>query len=230
MNGAWFGVDKQKKRIVVCAPIEYRKGNKLLLLAPKFYRHGRMAKTSYEKCFVALQHAVDEGFKTFAVPTRFYTEHRNKDGQSNRIWEYSDELHLVRLKRSGKKYWALPNDLSNRVAKAETTKAEFKEGKVFSVILRGKERSASARQEAIRIHGHACKVCKMIFENRYGSLGQGFIHVHHLYPMKNDGGERNVDPETDLVPLCPNCHAMIHRKEPPITIERLIEIYEGNED
>jgi len=33
--------------------------------------------------------------------------------------------------------------------------------------------------------------------------------------------EYEVDPINDLRPVCPNCHAMLHRKKPPLTIEEL---------
>jgi 5-methylcytosine-specific restriction protein A len=59
------------------------------------------------------------------------------------------------------------------------------------------------------------------FGKRYGRLGLGFIHVHHLVPISAIGSEYRVDPLADLVPVCPNCHAMLHRSEPPLAIERL---------
>ena len=42
-------------------------------------------------------------------------------------------------------------------------------------------------------------------------LGKGFIHVHHIVPIHTIGKGYKVDPSTDLVPVCPNCHAMLHR-------------------
>ncbi len=57
----------------------------------------------------------------------------------------------------------------------------------------------------------ACLACDIDFSEVYGKLGEGFIHVHHLDPLAEATGERIVSPEFDLVPVCPNCHAMIHR-------------------
>ena len=51
----------------------------------------------------------------------------------------------------------------------------------------------------------------MDFENMYGELGKGFIHVHHIVPISMIGKEYKIDPIKDLVPVCPNCHAMLHR-------------------
>jgi len=64
----------------------------------------------------------------------------------------------------------------------------------------------------------------MNFADRYGEIGDGFIHVHHLRPISSIGAEYVIDPISDLRPLCPNCHAMVHRRAPAITIEELREV------
>ena len=51
----------------------------------------------------------------------------------------------------------------------------------------------------------------MNFEQVYGELGKDYIEVHHLHPVSQ--GERQVNPIEDLIPLCSNCHSMIHRLE-----------------
>ena len=58
----------------------------------------------------------------------------------------------------------------------------------------------------------ACQVCDMDFESRYGEIGRGFIHIHHIDPLGDGQGEREIVPTRDLVPVCPNCHAMLHKK------------------
>ncbi len=73
------------------------------------------------------------------------------------------------------------------------------------------ERNPKNRLEAIRVHGTRCAVCEMDFGERYGIWGEGFIEIHHLNPLADTGEEQEIDPTTDLVPVCPNCHRMIHR-------------------
>jgi 5-methylcytosine-specific restriction protein A len=83
------------------------------------------------------------------------------------------------------------------------------------------ERSGRARQDAIDIHGTQCCCCDLEFVEMYGDIGAGFIHIHHIDPLGNDE-ERRVNPKTDLVPVCPNCHAMLHRHaDTPRTVEEL---------
>ncbi|MBK7495215.1 MAG: HNH endonuclease [Candidatus Omnitrophica bacterium] len=72
-----------------------------------------------------------------------------------------------------------------------------------------------------RVHGLDCTVCGLNFEARYGELGKGFIHVHHLKPLALTDGEYELNPVADLRPVCPNCHAMLHRPEQTLSIEEL---------
>jgi predicted HNH restriction endonuclease len=61
-------------------------------------------------------------------------------------------------------------------------------------------------------------VCSVDFGTLYGPLAEGFIHVHHLVPLAIIGKEYQIDPIADLRPVCPNCHAVIHLRTPPLAI------------
>ena len=67
-------------------------------------------------------------------------------------------------------------------------------------------------------------MCEFNFEDHFGEVGQGFIHVHHINQISDIGKEYEVDPIKDLIPVCPNCHAMIHSKRPAFTIEEIKKI------
>lgn len=95
------------------------------------------------------------------------------------------------------------------------------EGAVRKVSVNAYERSATARQACVDHYGYSCVVCKFDFEARYGERGKNFIHVHHIVPLSSVGESYIVDPIKDLRPICPNCHAMIHRTNPPCTVEHL---------
>jgi predicted HNH restriction endonuclease len=86
------------------------------------------------------------------------------------------------------------------------------------------ERSAINRQVCIIINGCICKVCAFDFEKTFGAIGSGFIHVHHVVPVSMLGEGYLIDPSKDLVPVCPNCHAMLHKSNPPYTIEKIKKI------
>ncbi len=101
------------------------------------------------------------------------------------------------------------------------------EGAVQKVLVNRYERDAEARAKSIKHHGLKCQVCSFDFEKVYGAIGAGFIHVHHNVPLSDIGKEYVVDPVVDLKPVCPNCHAMLHKRVPPYTIEELREIMAG---
>ena len=73
------------------------------------------------------------------------------------------------------------------------------------------EHNQDARRVCLAFHGTACAACGFSFEAVYGDIGTGFIDVHHVVPPAMLGSGYQLDPVADLVPLCPNCHAMIHR-------------------
>lgn len=89
---------------------------------------------------------------------------------------------------------------------------------------KSRERNSKLRKVCIDIHGCVCKACGLDMEKMYGALGHGYVEVHHLVPISTTEGLHEVNAATDLVPLCPNCHAMIHRLPPDaMTVESLRE-------
>lgn len=98
----------------------------------------------------------------------------------------------------------------------------FTEGTVKELLSRRYERDARAREMCLKIHGFDCKACGLNFELTYGEIGRHFIEVHHVKPISEKGGSYEVNPKEDLVPLCPNCHRIVHRtKSDPLTVEEL---------
>lgn len=98
------------------------------------------------------------------------------------------------------------------------------EGALTRIEVNRYERSAFNRQACLIFHGYICKVCDFDFEQKYGILGQGFIHVHHIVPVSELGSNYKINPKKDLVPVCPNCHAMIHKRKPPYRVDELKNI------
>lgn len=89
---------------------------------------------------------------------------------------------------------------------------EIHEGLRKQVTVNQYERSRVARAKCIERHGYDCQVCGFNFKEFYGEVGDAFIHVHHVKPLHTIGKDYKVDYEKDLIPVCPNCHAMLHRK------------------
>jgi 5-methylcytosine-specific restriction protein A len=99
--------------------------------------------------------------------------------------------------------------------------AGYPEGALVRVVANRYERDPRNRALAIAIHGTICRGCGFDFEAVYGAIGRGYIELHHVVPVAKMGEHYRVNPTTDLVPVCPNCHAMLHRRNPPLTVEQL---------
>jgi len=97
------------------------------------------------------------------------------------------------------------------------------EGGRVSVQVNKYERDPRLRTECIRAHGPICTICDFDFEAVFGELGRGYCHVHHVRPLSEVKHEHSVDPVKDLIPVCPNCHAMLHARTPALTPNQLRE-------
>ncbi len=86
------------------------------------------------------------------------------------------------------------------------------EGAKKTITVNKYERNNYARLICIKKLGCYCHICGLDFEDKYGEIGKNFIHVHHKTPLSNINSEYILDPLNDLIPVCPNCHAMLHRK------------------
>lgn len=95
------------------------------------------------------------------------------------------------------------------------------EGAVSKVFVNRYERNPVNRALCLAANGTACQACGFEFGRVYGPVGEGFIEVHHRMPVSTVAPGYRIDPVSDLIPLCPNCHAMAHRKEVPFTVEEL---------
>ena len=94
----------------------------------------------------------------------------------------------------------------------------YPEGATKPVMVNAYERDPSARAACIAHYGARCQVCGFDFEAQYGELGRGVMDVHHLKPLDEVESGYRVDPIKDLRPVCPNCHAIIHKTSVPLSI------------
>jgi 5-methylcytosine-specific restriction protein A len=85
-------------------------------------------------------------------------------------------------------------------------------------------RSRRNRKKCLDAFGYICSACGLDPKALYGPEGKFIIHVHHLTPVSNMGEPRTLDPELDLVPLCPNCHNFVHKFSPPKLVSEIQQI------
>ena len=94
-------------------------------------------------------------------------------------------------------------------------------GRRISAVVNRYERDPEYRRKCLEHYGYDCQICGFSFKDVYGELGDKFCHVHHIEPVSETGGEVITDPTQDLIPVCPNCHAMLHRQRPAMKPDEL---------
>jgi 5-methylcytosine-specific restriction protein A len=101
---------------------------------------------------------------------------------------------------------------------------EFSEGRLLTTLHKRRERNASAikrkKESVLKRKGKLeCELCGFDFEKAYGKLGSGFAECHHTIPLFQLNGLKPTR-LNDLAILCANCHRMIHRTRPMLSISQ----------
>lgn len=101
------------------------------------------------------------------------------------------------------------------------------EGGMKDILTNKYERNITARKKCIAFYGTACQICGFDFGANYGPEYSGKIHVHHKIPLYTIKNNYVVDPIKDLIPVCPNCHLILHSKPDGFyTVEEVKEMLE----
>jgi 5-methylcytosine-specific restriction protein A len=124
-----------------------------------------------------------------------------------------EELWEAHLKTVGRQTTWLPEEVPSSEM--------YREGAIQRVMVNRYERDPRARDACLSHWGYDCAVCGFNFARAYGSIGDEFIYVHHLRELSSLGGDYEINPVEDLRPVCPNCHAMLHRQRPAFSIAQL---------
>ena len=141
-------------------------------------------------------------------------------GQNGSIYKIQDKDNPLELydliKNSG---FRIPEELNQKDV------YNLQEGARTQIVVNSYERNTKARNACIAQYGYDCSVCGCNFENMYGKLGKDFIHVHHIKPLSKIKKSYKINPIKDLRPVCPNCHAMLHKdKNKTLSINELKDI------
>ncbi len=87
------------------------------------------------------------------------------------------------------------------------------------------ERNPALAHRAKEVYGCACQVCGFDFVQAYGEIGRSFAEVHHLNPLSerpdSEWAETVITKIADVAVLCANCHRMIHRRRPALSLDEL---------
>ena len=144
------------------------------------------------------------------------------DLKNNSDWMHYNKRHAGTITNSLQHYINfLHYRKDHRIHEPVSEPDSYKEGRISYVHAVGYERNQEARKACIAHYGCRCAVCGFDFEKAYGEIGKDFIEVHHIVPIHERKGEYKVDHIKDLLPLCSNCHSMIHRRNPVYSPDEL---------
>lgn len=124
------------------------------------------------------------------------------------LLEKRESVAVAEADKEGRPGSAKPSSAEKLPSYDESLTTGITEGGVKKTFSTTYERDPRLRRAALKIHGYSCLACGFNFEDHYGQVGKDFIEVHHMIPLAE--GERESDPN-NLIPLCSNCHRMIHR-------------------
>jgi len=150
--------------------------------------------------------------KVFSDESDFALGHFNE--QESSLIDFAIELFLIFLKVKKTGYISADEVIG------------YPEGASSIVMVNKYERNPKNRRLCIEHYGFSCFGCGFNFAKFYGKIAENFIVVHHVVPVSKLGPDYVIDPITDLIPLCANCHSVVHRVDPPLSIEKLRAITE----
>lgn len=220
-----------------CRQVIYAKADETAALPPIHLRLDGNAGQDRADIQISIHRREEQSFRAnwderdpdrFPVPIRAAATALRDTGRVGRfrIWYDGDNLIILPHGHSE----TSPEEILDREVEggddSSQARAPRREGRQATYETTRYERNAQAREECLDHYGTECAACGMDFGERYGDIAKGFIHVHHRTPIADVDEEYEVDPIEDLRPVCPNCHAVIHRRSPPLSIVEVRDMLE----
>lgn len=231
-NWSWSFINEAEKFIIFGIWDIYDGAERSLIFSEdwKISRKG-VKQPGYSQSLKHIGLIEKEGYqlKTFTMK---YMTASEEEGAPAKIKSIIPKLTDKKLVHIGKNWYAsdIPQEtrLPEEVDEKEVFKKKFIEGASITITINSYERNREARQKCLVHHGYKCAVCSFSFEDKYGEMGKNYIQVHHVIPISEIKEEYELDPIKDLIPVCPNCHAMIHMARPALSIDQLKQVIEEN--
>lgn len=238
---------EQMSAIYKMAKAIYNKEARLVDGKEKLFLNYSINKNSFADFYRALQKMLDGELHTRGISADlrdYYLSQIYKDYGADKLRValkaymdfiiYYEKGHNNTIKKNERDIHQKYCNILNKTHSNTTIENEINsywEGELGQTTITIHERNVDARNKCIQSKGIKCFVCGFDFEKTYGELGKGFIHIHHVTPISNRDGRYEIEVENELFPVCPNCHAMLHRrKDFTLSIEELKLIIQQNND
>jgi len=224
---SWSFINEAEKIIIFGAWDVYDKG-KMTLIFSEGWEISRKGKKQpgYPQSREHIRLIEEEGYSLKTFQMEYMAAGEGEEAPA-KIKSFTPKLIDKKLICIDDSWYASDEAYGARLPEEIDPKEVFTEGASKSITVNQYERSGAARAACLAHHGYKCKVCSFDFEETYGGIGKKYIHVHHIIPISEIGKEYELNPITDLIPICPNCHAMIHIARPALSLEQLKQAIEN---
>lgn len=225
---SWSFIHEEKKQIIFGAWDRQKTGQKVKILSEEWEKSSRGKKNAgYQQSREHIR-LIEEGkYKLMTFPMKYSDDRKDEHGVGPaKIDSFDQVLSENVLIKIGNSWYASKHEEDAVEPLAEEVDANqiFKEGSRVSVTINAYERNGKAKAACLRHYGYKCCVCEVTMSNVYGPIADKLIHVHHIYPIGARKSEYVIDPVKDLATVCPNCHAVLHRVVPPLSVDALKRI------
>ncbi|POA79712.1 HNH endonuclease [Pseudomonas sp. DP16D-R1] len=219
---SWSFINEQERKIIFGAwDINTNAGRALILSDDWEIENGRR-NSGYSQSMEHIRLVAEEGYELHTFKIMHSDELQDEDGRGPaKIKRFERSIERKWLSYEDGDWYACDEPPAAMIPEEVIEPEFFSEGAVREIKVNAYERNPQAREACIRHHGAVCAACSFDFGAVYGEVAQGLVHVHHIIPLSQIGAEYQLNPVTDLIPLCPNCHAVVHRRSEVMCIEQL---------
>jgi 5-methylcytosine-specific restriction protein A len=223
-NWSWSFINRADRTIIFGAWDKFAQKDRAIIFSEKWRINRRGRKSpGFDQSREHIRLIEEEGYTLKIFPME-WSENADDDTSPAKIKGFKPETSVKLLIREGDSWYAVDSlSVITPLAEELPKRSKYVEGLFCQVTINAYERNPKARAACIAHHGPTCAACKFNFAETYGEMGKGFIHVHHIVPIGSIRKEYEIDPINDLIPVCPNCHAMLHRVDPPHSIQQIRE-------
>ncbi|WP_323776329.1 HNH endonuclease [Leisingera sp.] len=226
-NWSWSFVNHEERFVIIGAWQHFDKDGVQRVFSESWSipQPGKKRAAGYAQTLRHLELVLEENYRLLTFRQIAVPGTEKDTPKILRCEEPSEERKLI---QEGSEYYALVREVTAPDAAKNLANTQFLEGARLDVLQTKYERNAQARAACLAKYGYVCSVCNFDFQATFGEIGREFIHVHHLVPVSARKKTYEINPVTDLRPVCPNCHAMLHKRQPPFQIEELKKLIREN--